>query len=166
MINLSFVHSFIYSFIQTYIYWCSNLLFVTLPLQTQACMAVRNLVARTRDHNQPFILLGIEPLLREAEKLCPDEAKAALRDLDLKVELRELWKGEKTPMTSWGLVQRGGGGVDWTWFSLVGMYSQPCPSQILWGWRNSLDLDKFRLMRVKNKTIESKEKALCISPST
>ena len=69
-------------------------------MQKQACMAVRNLVARTREHSQPFILLGIEPLLRDAERLCPDEAKAALRDLDLKVELKELWKGEKTPLTS------------------------------------------------------------------
>lgn len=69
-------------------------------VQTQACMAVRNLVARTREHKEPFIQLGIEGLLRDAAKHCPDESKAALRDLDLKVELRELWKGEKTPFTN------------------------------------------------------------------
>ncbi|XP_072167007.1 armadillo repeat-containing protein 6-like [Diadema setosum] len=68
-------------------------------VQKQACMAVRNLVARTRQYSEAFIQLGIEPLLRGAQRLCPDEAKAALRDLDLKVELRELWKGEKTPLT-------------------------------------------------------------------
>nr|XP_054756602.1 LOW QUALITY PROTEIN: armadillo repeat-containing protein 6-like [Lytechinus pictus] len=69
-------------------------------VQNQACRAVRNLVARTPEHKDPFIRLGIESLLRDAEKHCPDDAKAALRDLHLKVELRELWKGEKNPLTN------------------------------------------------------------------
>ena len=44
-----------------------------------------------------FIELGVEELIRTAIRrhhTCADEAKAALRDLELKVELRELWTGE------------------------------------------------------------------------
>ena len=60
-------------------------------------MAIRNLLARTRTCCPEFINLGVEPLLQRTiatHKTCGDEAKAALRDLDLKVELKTPWMGE------------------------------------------------------------------------
>lgn len=66
--------------------------------QKQACNALRNLVARTREYCALILELGAESLINEAIKIhnvCGDDAKAALRDLDCKVELKELWKGEK-----------------------------------------------------------------------
>ena len=60
-------------------------------------MAVRNIVARCREHSHVFIELGVEDLIRTAMRrhhAYADEAKAALRDLELKVALRELWTGE------------------------------------------------------------------------
>lgn len=69
-------------------------------VQNSACMAIRNLVARSREHCQPFLEVGAEALIRQALSLpeCNDLAKAALRDLDCQVELKELWKGEKNPL--------------------------------------------------------------------
>lgn len=71
-------------------------------VQKQACMAVRNLVARTRNHVPAFIECGVEALIRKArqdhQKILGDESHAALRDLDLEVELKERWRGEKTPV--------------------------------------------------------------------
>ena len=67
-------------------------------VQKQSCMALRNLVARTREYCDPILELGAEHLINNAltnHKICDDEAKAALRDLGCKVELKELWKGEK-----------------------------------------------------------------------
>jgi len=60
-------------------------------------MAVRNIVARTRDFCQPFLELGAEELINAAisVKNCDDEAKAALRDLGCQVLLKERWTGEK-----------------------------------------------------------------------
>ncbi|XP_077989439.1 armadillo repeat-containing protein 6-like [Glandiceps talaboti] len=72
-------------------------------VQKQACMAIRNLVARTREYNDAFLELGAEALINTArskyQDVVEDEAKAALRDLGCKVELKELWKGEKAPLT-------------------------------------------------------------------
>ena len=65
-------------------------------------MAIRNLVARTRDHATQFLSLGVEPLLQRTLRThasCADEAKAALRDLDLKVELKTPWMGEGKGIT-------------------------------------------------------------------
>ncbi|NXG73020.1 ARMC6 protein, partial [Baryphthengus martii] len=67
-------------------------------VQKQACMLIRNLVARSRDFSQPILEMGAENLITEARathKDCDDVAKAALRDLGCKVELRELWTGQK-----------------------------------------------------------------------
>lgn len=60
-------------------------------------MAVRNIVARTRDLCQPFLELGAEELINKALTVpnCEDEAKAALRDLGCDVELKIRWTGEK-----------------------------------------------------------------------
>ncbi|KAE8632621.1 hypothetical protein XENTR_v10001603 [Xenopus tropicalis] len=67
-------------------------------VQKQACMVIRNLVSRTRDFSQPILEMGAESLIlqaRSAHKDCDDVAKAALRDLGCKVELKELWTGQK-----------------------------------------------------------------------
>ena len=58
---------------------------------------MRNVVARTREYCPAFVELGVENLIQQAmgkHPSCRDEAKAALRDLGCKVELKELWKGE------------------------------------------------------------------------
>ncbi|NXX38160.1 ARMC6 protein, partial [Tricholaema leucomelas] len=69
-----------------------------VAVQKQACMLIRNLVSRSRDFSQPILEMGAENLITEARaahKDCDDVAKAALRDLGCKVELRELWTGQK-----------------------------------------------------------------------
>uniref|UniRef100_A0A094ZZ19 Armadillo repeat-containing protein 6 n=1 Tax=Schistosoma haematobium TaxID=6185 RepID=A0A094ZZ19_SCHHA len=66
-----------------------------------ACRAIRNCVSRSRELRSSFLTsdsgadTGLEKLLNSALKIpsCCDEAKAALRDLDCKVELQELWNG-------------------------------------------------------------------------
>lgn len=65
-------------------------------VQKLACMAVRNLVARSPNNCLPFLELGIEALANKAlKKYSSDEVKSALRDLGCKVDLKEIWKGEK-----------------------------------------------------------------------
>ncbi|NWT62970.1 ARMC6 protein, partial [Erythrocercus mccallii] len=67
-------------------------------VQKQACMLIRNLVSRSRDFSQPILEMGAELLITEARAAhrdCDDVARAALRDLGCKVELRELWTGQK-----------------------------------------------------------------------
>ncbi|XP_022104734.1 armadillo repeat-containing protein 6-like [Acanthaster planci] len=66
--------------------------------QKHACMALRNLVARSREYCPTILALEAEPLIQKARAFCEDEAKAALRDLGCEVELKELWKGEKNPL--------------------------------------------------------------------
>ncbi|XP_010119272.1 PREDICTED: armadillo repeat-containing protein 6 isoform X1 [Chlamydotis macqueenii] len=69
-----------------------------VAVQKQACMLIRNLVSRSRDFSQPILEMGAEDLITEARAAhrdCDDVAKAALRDLGCKVELRELWTGQK-----------------------------------------------------------------------
>ncbi|ELU02618.1 hypothetical protein CAPTEDRAFT_184330 [Capitella teleta] len=71
-------------------------------VQKKACMAVRNLVARSREYSDAFLVLGVEDLIREAIRRhedCQDEGKAALRDLDLKVNLIERWTGQGQGIT-------------------------------------------------------------------
>lgn len=64
------------------------------------CLAIRNIVARTREFCPLFLSEGAEAVLRNAMnyKKCADTAKAALRDLDQDVHLKELWKGEGVSM--------------------------------------------------------------------
>ncbi|XP_037673926.1 armadillo repeat-containing protein 6 [Choloepus didactylus] len=67
-------------------------------VQKQACMLIRNLVARSQAFSQPLLELGAEALIAQARAAhpdCEDVAKAALRDLGCRVELRELWTGQK-----------------------------------------------------------------------
>lgn len=72
-------------------------LFSFVSTQKQGCMAIRNVVARAPQHAGSFLEAGAEPLIQAAmttHKECHDEAKAALRDLGCKVDLKELWTGE------------------------------------------------------------------------
>ncbi|KAH1174925.1 armadillo repeat-containing protein 6 [Mauremys mutica] len=69
-----------------------------VAVQKQACMLIRNLVSRNRDFSQAILEMGAENLIVEARAVhqdCDDIAKAALRDLGCKVDLRELWTGQK-----------------------------------------------------------------------
>lgn len=79
--------------------WRSDFPFsLYVGVQKQACMALRNMVARTRDYCAAILELGAEALLNHAgsnHKDCADEAKAALRDLGCAVHLKELWTGQK-----------------------------------------------------------------------
>ncbi|EDQ92530.1 uncharacterized protein MONBRDRAFT_22281 [Monosiga brevicollis MX1] len=62
----------------------------------EACRALRNLAARNPDLHDAILAEGAENLINIAMskfKDCQDDAKAALRDLGCKVELKELWKG-------------------------------------------------------------------------
>lgn len=66
--------------------------------QKQACMLIRNLVARSQVFSKPILELGAEELISQARAAhpdCEDVAKAALRDLGCRVELRELWTGKR-----------------------------------------------------------------------
>lgn len=67
-------------------------------MQKQACMVIRNLVARTRNHQQAFISLNVEALINKARKrhgdVLDEESKAALRDLDLEVNLNCRWRNQ------------------------------------------------------------------------
>lgn len=61
-------------------------------------MLIRNLVARSQAFSQLILDLGAEALIvqaRVSHQDCEDVAKAALRDLGCRVELRELWTGQK-----------------------------------------------------------------------
>ena len=65
-------------------------------LQKQACLAIRNLVARNPEHTETVLDIGGEALIQRAQQKfpdCADLAKGALRDLGCDVELRELWTG-------------------------------------------------------------------------
>eukprot|EP00051_Salpingoeca_urceolata_P008003 m.102664 g.102664 ORF g.102664 m.102664 type:complete len:540 (-) comp15521_c1_seq3:108-1727(-) len=66
-----------------------------------AARALRNIVSRSPDLRPAVIDEGAERVLNDAlrrhPKACGDDAKAALRDLGLKVELKELWTGAVKP---------------------------------------------------------------------
>ena len=56
-------------------------------VQRQACMAVRNLVARNTEYRSAILELGFEAAIRQAKmshpQACDDVGSAALRDLGL-----------------------------------------------------------------------------------
>lgn len=57
-------------------------------VQRQCCLAVRNMVSRTKDLKKSLLEEGVEPLLRNARARFPylsDHVYAALRDLDLEL---------------------------------------------------------------------------------
>lgn len=68
-----------------------------IKLQRQACMVLRNMVVRNPELIDVVLGEGAESAINiclKAHKDCADEAKAALRDLHCKVELKERWTGE------------------------------------------------------------------------
>ncbi|XP_068624138.1 armadillo repeat-containing protein 6 homolog [Battus philenor] len=71
-------------------------------VQKNGCWAIRNMVARCRDHNTKFKELGIEAILnRSLEKFGKDfdfDIKSALRDLECDVKLDEQWTGKGVHM--------------------------------------------------------------------
>ncbi|XP_076001251.1 armadillo repeat-containing protein 6 [Genypterus blacodes] len=72
-------------------------------VQKQGCMLLRNLVSRMQNYCQPILDLGAEALIAHALQThqdCEDLARAALRDLGCKVELRELWTGKHGSLTN------------------------------------------------------------------
>lgn len=66
-------------------------------LQKLGCMAIRNMVSRLPENKRVFAEYGVEGVIHTALKnhgeAVKDVARAALRDLDLKVELVEQWRG-------------------------------------------------------------------------
>ena len=68
----------------------------TYLFQIACCNAIRNIVSRSKHFSADFIALDVEEFLNSVRKTHPQSAesvKAALRDLGLKVELKEEWKG-------------------------------------------------------------------------
>jgi hypothetical protein len=67
-------------------------------MQGKGPLAVRNLISRNPEHIAMFVELGVEAPLRQVMGTHPDgavhnAAKAALRELHLKVDLKEEWQG-------------------------------------------------------------------------
>lgn len=65
-------------------------------MQTAATSAMRNVVSRSKHLVQHFVDQDVEELLNDVVKLHPgisDKVKAALRDLGLRVHLKEEWSG-------------------------------------------------------------------------
>ncbi|XP_024935799.1 armadillo repeat-containing protein 6 homolog [Cephus cinctus] len=64
----------------------------------QACWAIRNMSVRNNMESQEFVQQGVEELLINAMKThgleLENDVKAALRDLGLKVDLKERWVGK------------------------------------------------------------------------
>ena len=58
-------------------------------VQRQGCLAIRNLVARTPEHKEALLDLGVEPVLKAAGAFqgSVDEAFAALRDLGCEAKI-------------------------------------------------------------------------------
>ena len=64
--------------------------------QIACCNAIRNIVSRSKHFSSDFISLDVEELLNSVRANHPqsvESVKAALRDLGLKVDLKEEWKG-------------------------------------------------------------------------
>ncbi|KAJ8675648.1 hypothetical protein QAD02_011434 [Eretmocerus hayati] len=70
----------------------------------QASWAIRNMSVRNNQEAREFIAYGIEDLLNDALQFhgenLEDDIKAALRDLGLKVNLKERWTGKNRAVTN------------------------------------------------------------------
>ncbi|XP_014482140.1 PREDICTED: armadillo repeat-containing protein 6 homolog [Dinoponera quadriceps] len=64
----------------------------------QACWAIRNMSVRNKSESAEFVAYGVEDVLQNAIRMhgakLDNDAKAALRDLGLKVDLKERWTGK------------------------------------------------------------------------
>ncbi|EFA06986.1 Armadillo repeat-containing protein 6 homolog-like Protein [Tribolium castaneum] len=72
-------------------------------VQKTASWAIRNMVSRSRYQNGHFLELGVEELLKNnlvKFKEFEYDTKAALRDLEVKVDLKEEWTGKGGKITS------------------------------------------------------------------
>lgn len=70
----------------------------SVPVLKQACWAIRNMSVRNKNECREFIAYGVEDVLTTAQKQhgakIESDVKMALRDLGLKVELKERWTGK------------------------------------------------------------------------
>ncbi|XP_029679470.1 armadillo repeat-containing protein 6 homolog isoform X1 [Formica exsecta] len=70
----------------------------------QASWAIRNMSVRNKSESKEFLAYGVEDVLRDALRLhgpkLEDNIKAALRDLELKVDLKERWTGKGVSMSN------------------------------------------------------------------
>ena len=70
----------------------------------QGSWAIRNMAVRNTMEAKEFVQHGIEDILRNAlathGEILENDVKAALRDLGLKVELKERWTGKGKAMTN------------------------------------------------------------------
>lgn len=70
----------------------------------QAARAIRNMSVRNKIEAKEFLDQGIEELFRNALSLygaeIESDLKAALRDLDLTVDLKERWQGKGNALTN------------------------------------------------------------------
>lgn len=65
-------------------------------IQRNASWAIRNMVSRSREQCETWISLGVEDILEAARKNHPSidqDCRYASRDLGIKVQLKEEWKG-------------------------------------------------------------------------
>lgn len=64
----------------------------------QACWAIRNMSVRNKSESAEFVAYGVEDVLQAAMRFhgpkMENDVKAALRDLGLKVDLKERWTGK------------------------------------------------------------------------
>lgn len=85
-----------------FVYYVVAIILKNGMFQKNGCWAVRNMVARYRDHNAKFHELGIEAVLQRAYDKFADQfgfdIKSALRDLDCDVKFDEQWKGRGVQM--------------------------------------------------------------------
>ncbi|XP_072751306.1 armadillo repeat-containing protein 6 homolog [Anoplolepis gracilipes] len=69
-----------------------------------ASWAIRNMSVRNRSESKEFLVYGVEEVLRDALRLhgpkLEDNMKAALRDLGLKVDLKERWTGKNVGISN------------------------------------------------------------------
>lgn len=70
----------------------------------QASWAIRNMSVRNKSESKEFLMYGAEEVLRNAARLhdpkLEDNVKAALRDLGLKVDLKERWTGKGVSLSN------------------------------------------------------------------
>ncbi|XP_012528003.1 armadillo repeat-containing protein 6 homolog [Monomorium pharaonis] len=70
----------------------------------QASWAIRNMSVRNKSESKEFLMYGVEEILRDAVRLhgpkLEDNVKAALRDLGLKVDLKERWTGKGVSLSN------------------------------------------------------------------
>lgn len=70
----------------------------SLSVQQQGSWAIRNMSVRNTTEAKEFIELGVESVLSNAVdthgEILENDIKAALRDLGLKVNLKEIWTGK------------------------------------------------------------------------